>query len=225
MRLGQLVRVAGTLGLILLALSVVAGFAAASRSPVVVTKTGWGEEKTGPDASLYSFGAKVVNRSKRDAIGVTVTVRTWRPGGVQDDEDFQIVAIPAGKSFVVADEHGNLGKARLTRVTAKVHVRSLRPHDKTDRLPGVSRIRLDRHNNAVSAVITNRYLFPFDLQKASAYAVLYNSAGRIIGGGTAFSLWLGRGPKSLQPGRHTQVAIDVSGKMSQVARVEVSATP
>jgi hypothetical protein len=225
MRLGRPVRIGGALGLIALALLVVAGSAAATRSAVVVTKTGWGEEKTGADASLYSFGAKVVNRSRRDAIGVTVTVKTLRPGGVQDDEDFQIVAIPAGQSFVVADEHGNLGKARLTRVTGKVHVRSLRPHDKTDRLPGVSRIRLDRKNNAVSAVITNRYLFPFSLQKATAYAVLYNSTGRIIGGGTAFSLWLGRGPKSLKPGGHTQVAIDVSGKMSQVAHVQVSATP
>jgi hypothetical protein len=213
------------LGSIALALLVVAGSAAATRSPVVVTKTGWGQARTGAYASLYSFGAKVVNRSKRDAIGVTVTVTTWRSGGVHADEDFPVVAIPAGKSFVVADEHGNLGKARLTRVTAKVHVRSTRPHDRTDRLPGVSKIRLDRQSNVVNAVITNRYLFPFSLQKATAYAVLYNSAGRIIGGGTAFSLWLGRGPKNLQPGRHTQVAIDVNGKLSQVAHVEVSATP
>ena len=211
--------------MIVLALLVVAGSAEATRSSVVVTKTGWGQARTGPYASLYSFGAKVVNRSKRDAIGVTVTVTTWRSGGVKADEDFPVVAIPAGKSFVVADEHGNLGKARLTRVTAKVHVRSMRPHDRTDRLPGASRIRLDRKNNVVSAVIKNRYLFPFSLQKATAYAVLYNSAGRIIGGGTLFSLWLGRGPKSLRPGGHTQVAMDVTGKMSQVAHVQVSATP
>jgi hypothetical protein len=79
-------------------------FARLVGKPVVVTKTGWGVDRTGH----YDFGVKVVNRSKRDAIRVTVTVKTWTGNPYPRHQDFKVGMIPAGENFVVATQHVNV---------------------------------------------------------------------------------------------------------------------
>jgi hypothetical protein len=182
-----------------------------TRSAVVVNKTGWGRSN-----GKYAFGVQLVNRSNRDALGVTVTVQ---------GKSYEIPELPAGQSFVVADGRGQVGSPPA-RVASTVYVQHTVPHDKSNRVLRVSQVRLDQKNYAVSAVITNPYAFAINTTKADAYAVLYDSAGRIIGGGNAISLWLGTGkygPAGLKSGGSEKVTIFVAGNVSRVARVEVSA--
>lgn len=202
-----------------------AASSASTRQPVVVTKTGWGTASAGPHAGFYGFGVKLVNRSKRDAIGIRVSVN---PQGERSSfpQVFWAVGIPAGKSFVFGANHHNshIGATHLTRVTATVHVLAMArrgDHPTLGRLE-VSDIQIDRKNYAVNAVITDPGIYALNMKRGRAYAVLYNSAGRIIGGGFV-PLWPG-GPSHLKPGAHEQVSISVDGHMSRVAHVQVSAT-
>jgi hypothetical protein len=196
------------------------------RQLVVVTKTGWGVDHSGPNSSSYGIGLKLVNRSKRDAYQITVTLVEQGGGnGNLSGYQFFIATIPARHSFVIGDNHGNIGSTHFTRIGATIQVGYMEPHNRgEERLPAVSGVQLDRKNYAVNAVITNRSQLPLNLQSANAYAVLYNSAGRIIGGGNALSLWDGIGPTTLKPGAHQHVSISVDGKMSRVTHVEVSAS-
>ncbi|HEU5245334.1 MAG TPA: hypothetical protein VFU33_13125 [Gaiellaceae bacterium] len=195
------------------------------RQLVVVTKTGWGPDSSGPNSSLYGIGLKLVNRSKRDAVRVTVTVAE-RGGGLGNlsGYEFKVALIPAGKSFVIGDDHGNVGPTHFTHLGAAVQVGFMIHHSRENRLPAVSDVRLDRKNYAVNAVITNPEPYALNVENGTAYAVLYNSAGRIIGGGNT-SLWPGYGPGKLEVGGHESVSIGVDGNMSRAARVQVSASP
>jgi len=125
---------------------------------------------------------------------------------------------------VVADSHGEVG-GTVSRVAAIAVVQHLVRHDDSNRLLRVSKVRLNRKKYAVSALITNPYPFAIDTDKADAYAVAYDSSGRIIGGGNAVSLAAGEyGSPSLRPGARERVTIFVAGNLSRLVRVQVSAT-
>jgi hypothetical protein len=198
-----------------------------TRASVVVEKAGWGVDRSGPNSSFYGVGLKLLNRSNRDAVHVTVTLNE-RGGGLGNlsGEQFTVALIPAGKSFVIGDDHGNIGSTHFRSIGATIHVGAMLPHESARRLPRVSDLRIDRKNDFVDAVITNRYPFALNIEKATAYTVLYNSARRIIGGGNS-ALWSGNGPTKLKVGGHERVAIDADGNMSKVTHVQVSvsATP
>jgi hypothetical protein len=75
-------------------------------------------------------------------------------------------------------------------------------------------------------VVTNPYPFAMNLWHAQAYAALFNSAGKIIGGGQSVALTDGIStPTKVKPGKHVQVSIDVAAPMARVVRAQVSATP
>lgn len=183
---------------------------------VVVQKTG-----SGSGDGVRSFGARVVNRSNQDAFGVTVTVETIAGGGVEESENFLIDFIPAGESFVVADSHRFSGLLRLGHAIAYVRVRQMEPRGSGDRLPTVSNVEIDRKNHRVKAVMTNPYPFPVDLAGWHAFALLYDKAGRIIGGGKNYRLTGAR----LRARGHKRIAIDTAVPMSRVRRAEVTVTP
>jgi hypothetical protein len=93
-------------------------------------------------------------------------------------------------------------------------------------LPGASDIQIDRKNSGVTAEITNPYSTPINLWKADAYAIVLDSAGRIIGGGSSGPLTDGiTTPSTLKPGAHVKAAFDVTAAMARVARAEVSVNP
>jgi hypothetical protein len=67
------------------------------------------------------------------------------PGGLEENENFHIDFIAAGKSFVVADSpHLASGRVRLTHVIAYVRVRPMEPHGSGDRLATASNVEIDR---------------------------------------------------------------------------------
>jgi hypothetical protein len=73
----------------------------------------------------------------------------------------------------------------------------------------------------VKAVMTNPYPFSINLDGWHAFALLYDPAGRFIGGGRNYRL-----TKALLKARgHTPIAIYAAGPTSQVKRAEVSVTP
>ena len=183
---------------------------------VVVQRTGWG-----PGDGVHSFGARVVNRSNEDAFGVTVTIETIAGGGVEESENFLVDFIPAGKSFVVADSsHLVSSLLRRSHVIAYVRVRQMERHGSGDRLATVSNVEIDRKSHRVMAVMTNPYPFPIDLDGWHAFALLYDPAGRIIGGGKNYRL-----KGHLKARGQTRIAIYTAAPMSQVERAEVAVTP
>jgi hypothetical protein len=150
-----------------------------TRQSVVATKIGWGR-----DSYFYSEGARVVNRSKRDALGVTVTINDSQRGGYGlGAYQLSVSDLPAGKSFVVAEGPFG-GGSYVTKLGATVQVHRMVRHVGADRLLGVSNVGIDRKNEVVNAVITNTLPHSINLQNVTtgAYAVVYNASGRIIGG-------------------------------------------
>ena len=183
---------------------------------VVVQKTGWGSGD-----GRRSFGARVVNRANQDAWGVTVTLETVAGGRVEESENFKVDFVPAGKSFVVADSsHRVSGLLRHSHVIAHVRVRQMEPHGSGVRLAPVSNVEIDRKNYRVKAVINNPYTFSINLHGWHAFALLYDAAGRIVGGGKDYRL-KGR----LKAHGQTRIAIYTAAPMSQAKRAEVSVTP
>jgi hypothetical protein len=183
---------------------------------VIVQKVGWGRGDGG-----HSYGAKVINRSEKDAFGVTVTIDAYVRGGSERSERFQLDDIPAGKSFVVADSpRGVMG--RLARVVAHLRVQQMLRPGSGEKLSTVSDVRIDRTRYRVRAVMSNPFPFPIHLNGWRAYALLYDAAGRIIGGGKNYRLPRVR----LKVGGRTRIAIYTAAPMARVARAEVSvATP
>ena len=175
--------------------------------------------------SLYSYGAEVANRSKDDAVGVTITVTVYARGlGSFMTQDFSVPVIPAGQHFVVGNGGGGLGTVPITRVTASVHVRSMQPH--RYQLPLALNVRIDRKNSAVDADIFNPYSSSINLWNASAYTVVLDNKGRIVGGGNDAPLTDGvTGPQSLKPAARLRVGVPVTAPMSRVVRAEFSVTP
>ena len=183
---------------------------------VVVQKVGWGQGD-----GRHSYGARVINRSKKDAFGVTVTVDAYGGGGVENSEHFAIDDIPAGKSFVVADSpRGVLGRLHLARVVAHLRVQQMLRHGSGESLSTVSGVRIDRPHFRVRAVMSNPFPFPVNLNGWRAYALLYDAAGRVIGGGKNYRLPRVR----LKAGGHTRIAIYTAAPMSRVESAEVSVT-
>jgi hypothetical protein len=220
MRRTHLVRASNVVLIGGLVLLLAPGSPAATRSgqsgQVVVRKVGWGQED-----GRHSYGAKVVNRSKKDASGVTVTIDSYVRGGVKRSERFQIDDIPAGKSFVVADSpRGVLGRLHLTHVVAHLHVTQMLRPGSAEKPSTVSDVQIDRPHYRVRAVMSNPFPFRINLNGWRAYALLYDASGRIIGGGKNYRLPRVR----LKAGGHTRIAIYTAAPMSHVARAEVSVT-
>jgi hypothetical protein len=196
------------------------GSPAATRSGqsrrVVVEGVGWGQGD-----GRHSYGAKVVNRSKKDAFGVTVTIDTYVGGGLEKSEHFPIDEIPAAESFVVADSpRGVLGSHHLTHEVAHLRVQQMLRHGSGEKLSTVSDVQIDRSHFRVRAVMSNPYPFRVNLNGWRAYALLYDAAGRIIGGGKNYRLPRVR----LKAGGHTRIAIYTPAPMSRATRAEVSVT-
>jgi hypothetical protein len=199
---------------------------ATSVGAIVVEKAGFGQESAAV-GSLYSFGVVLRNSSAtRDAVGVTVSVNVFakKGPGVIYGRDFAITYIPAGSRFVVGDGGSGLG-LRIARVTATVRVRAM--ERKRRRLPPVSALRIDRTNGGVTATVANPYPRQLQLFDASAYAVVLDGAGRVVGGGSVDPLAAAvAGPATLAPGAYLRVAIPVSGGQLGIARrAEVSINP
>ena len=199
---------------------------ATSGSAVVVEKAGFGQESAAV-GSLYSFGVVLRNSSTtRDAVGVTVSVNVFakKGPGVIYGRDFAIAFIPAGSRFVVGDGSSSLG-LRIARVTATVRVRAMERRRR--RLPPVSAVRLDRKNAGVTATTANPYPRPLQLFDASAYAVVFDRAGRVLGGGSVDPLAAAvAGPATLAPGAYLRIAVPVSGgQLGRAERAEVSINP
>jgi hypothetical protein len=193
---------------------------------VVVERTGFGQVSARA-GSPYSFGVVLFNRSTTlDAVGVTVGVTVFGPKsiGAFYGQDFAIDVIPAGRRFVLGDAGGNLG-LRITRVAAAVRVRALLP--KHRQLPAVSAVRLDRKTGQVTATMANSYATAIDLYHASAYAVLFDRTGRVVGGGSASPLAQAvAGPSRLASGGYLPFGVSISSApMSRVTRAEVSVNP
>lgn len=226
MQRGLVVKVMSALAAMTLTLLLTFGLSAAVRASrgsrgdthrwVVVQKTGWGSGD-----GRHSFGARVVNRANADAWGVTVTVEIVAGGRVEERESFLIDFIPAGKRFVVADSsHRDSGIPRHSQVIAHVRVRQMERHGSGDRLATVSHVEIDRKNYRVKAVMTNPYPFSINLHGWHAFALLYDSAGRIVGGGKDYRL-----KGHLKARAQTQIAIYTAAPMPQAKRAEVSVTP
>jgi hypothetical protein len=209
-----------------LALAAATAGSSGAGGAVVVDEIGFGQAAT-TVGSAYSFGVVLLNRSTtRDAVGVTVGVTVYGPKrvGVLYGHDFSIGVIPAAQRFVVGDGGANLG-VPITRVRATVRIRAMQPHHRA--LPPISAIRIDRRDSGVTAEIQNPYTTAIDLFRASAYAVVFDRRGRVIGGGSSSPLAAAvGGPAKLAPGGYLPVAVRISGvPMAKVVRAEVSINP
>jgi len=219
MQRGQVGRATAGLGAIAITLLLAAGSSAATRQQVAVVQVGWGVGSLG-----YGVGARVVNRSKRDAFGVKVTLNHAVPGigGLA----FLIHAIPAGRSLVVAASFGTIPVNQAPKIEGIVRVRRMVRHARANRLLRISEVHIDQTHSHVTAVITNTLGYPINLYKsrsADAFAVVYDASGQIIGAGDKRD---GFPPGStLKPGRQLQVTINVRAPMDQVVRAQVSAIP
>jgi hypothetical protein len=197
-----------------------------SGGAVVIEKRGFGHASGGVGRP-YSFGIVLVNRSATlDAVGVTVDVTVLGPRsfGAFYGRDFQIAVIPAGSRFVVGDGGEDFG-VRITGITATVRVRAMRP--KRSELAQVSSVRIDRRRSEVTAVMTNPFAGAINLYDASAYAVVLDRAGRVVGGGSSAPLAAALGgPATVALGGRLPFAVSVAGApMARVARAEVSVNP
>ena len=192
---------------------------------VVVVSSGWGQRSEG-GSGFYSWGAVLANRSTtEDAVGVTVTVSLDASGvGPYDSRQIAIATVPTGRRFYVGDGEGTAAGGRITRMRVAIEVKAMRP--RLYLLPSVSKIRFDRFNNGVTAVITNPYSAPLNLYHADGFLVAFGRSGRVIGGTLIQLANPVSGQTSLAPGAHPRVEFPlIAVPFKRLAHVGISVNP
>jgi len=174
--------------------------------PLLVTlgKVGLTVGHLGRRLTTVEYGIEVRNTSStRDAIRVSVDIRPLSKSGelVAADQGALLVlmpipAVPAGQTFYLGGEATLLG----TVPVAKLRVTVLASSTPLKRfvLPPVSNVRLDSRAGSVTATVTNTYATALRPENLVTSTVLYDHAGRIIGGAY---MPIFDAPASIEPGR------------------------
>jgi hypothetical protein len=159
----------------------------------------------------------VVVADREDALNVTVTTNfVDRTGTILTTESEDINVIPAGKTFYLGgDTYLNSGE-RVAHLEVDA---STGDHAHTNYpLPLVSRVRLVHEEYlgfSVHGQVTNNLDAPLS-QLARISAVVFDSRGRVVGGGYDFL------DADLQPGRRAAFAADISASPSTPAYARAS---
>lgn len=191
--------------------------------------SGWTQDIFSHDQSDLTYGLVLKNRSRtQDAVGIEVLTEMLGPkGGVLAGDYAKVAVIPAGKVFYVGS--GSLpilNPGAVTRLRVSIKVRKTQA--KRLSLPGVGKARVDKTiYGAFVATTRNPYSAAINMYDASAYAVIYDRNGRLIGGGDEVGgLALDSG-ESLPPGRATLVSVQfpTSIPLSRIGSVRISVDP
>ena len=152
-------------------------------------------------------------------VEVDVNLLDAAGNAVVADQEF-VIGLPAGATFYLGNEVGTNGATPVTRLAASVKVGESAPRSLV--APAVTNVRLSADPYDGSAIVdgdvTNEGTA--DLSSfAEISAVLFNSAGNVIGGDSTSP------PFSLPPGAQTAFEIDTGPggpQSSGVSQVRVS---
>jgi hypothetical protein len=200
---------------------------------VGVAQSGFSEQFLGHQSSNVTWGVVLDNHSRTlDAYQVDVQVQFVTTSGKvvswanAVSSTAPIGLIPAGQKFYFGASALDLpGRVPIKSLLVTVTVGATKPRRYV--LPPVSGVNVDRSTGEVAGTMTNPYDQSISVYDYSPSYVVYDSKGRIIGGGDLAQIAEVNGSQMIKPGEHAAISagLDATVPRAAASSVRVSVTP